>query len=144
MSRSIRGAVAVSLFLATGVSAQAPGRDTASAPGMMQQMQARMQGMHQMMQMHGGRDGAQTMQGAPSQTCIMSGPQVGLSALLLGSLADLALTETQRSQLQEILASAQRQALGALTAEQRLRLEAAPAQMSTMCPRAEGGAAGTR
>jgi DNA-binding protein YbaB len=166
MAKTLMGAVVMAVLLPVGISAQAhnhgaqPQSAEAAQPsdapqGMMQQMQERMQGMQQMMQqMHGAeQDGAQAMrngqgvgaqaQGAPHQTCIMSGPQAGLSALLLGSASDLALTDAQRSQLQEILAQAQSEALQALTEEQRDKLESAPAPNPPPCPQGQatqGGA----
>lgn len=85
-----------------------------------------MQGMQ-----HGQQDGATGMQGMQQgmtgqrENCLASGSQGGVSALLLGSTADLQLTEAQRAALQQILDEAQDEALEALTPEQREKLEAA-------------------
>jgi hypothetical protein len=172
MSRmSILGAVVVSLLCATNVAAQdppsaEPAPEQAAPPtdmqGMMQGMMERMQGMHEMMQgmqqmmqsMHGGGGmqgmhgggGMQGMQGQQGQqqpqTCIMRDPEGGLSALLLGSVADLGLSDAQRQELDQILARAQGEALAALTAEQRARLEAAPVLPRAVCPQAQARAGG--
>jgi len=93
-----------------------------------------MQGMQ-----HGQQDGATGMQGmqrgqqdgmqqgmtGSRENCLAIGSPGGVSALLLGSAADLQLTEAQRAALQQILDEAQDEALEALTPEQREKLEAA-------------------
>lgn len=133
MFRSIPVTLAMAMLLPLGVSSQA---DT-------MQMHEHMQAMHQqMMQMH-GQAGGQAMEGMSGMaqqragTCVVSGSQVGLSALLLGSVGDLGLTEEQTSSLQAILEKARSDALEALTPEQRQRLEAAPAAPSVVCPRTQ-------
>lgn len=124
----------------------------------MQQMQQRMESMQQMkqehmqdmqpggmqgMQMDRSQAGGQGMQGmgaqqqtrARDQSCLASSQQAGLSALLMGSTANLSLTDDQRAELDRILGRARTDALAALTPEQRARLEAAPTAPAT-CPRA--------
>lgn len=155
MPRSVFGATAMSLVLAASVAAQghqhgAQQQDTSQAA--MMQMHQQMQAMHeQMMQMHGQQGGMQGMQGgmqgmqgmgqqqAMQGTCLASGSQAGLSALLLGSAADLDLTEAQRAQLQGVLDRARSEALEALTPEQRQKLEDAPAA-GPMCQQTPTGA----
>jgi hypothetical protein len=107
---------------------------------MMQGMQERMDGMHQMMQdMHGGQSMMQGMQNmsapqdTPAHTCLSSSSQAGLSTLLLGSVQDLGLTESQATQLQSILSRAQSEALEALTPVQRDRLASSPPPASALC-----------
>ena len=113
----------------------------------MAQMQEHMQAMQGMMQMHGqqggqGMEGMQGMSGMGQQqamqggTCVTSGVQAGLSALLLGGVTDLGLTDAQTSSLQAILEKARTDALAALTPEQRQKLEAAPSVPSA-CPRVQ-------
>ena len=113
----------------------------------MAQMQEHMQAMQGMMQMHGqqggqGMEGMQGMSGMGQQqamqggTCVTSGVQAGLSALLLGGVTDLGLTDAQTSSLQAILEKARTDALAALTSEQRQKLEAAPSVPSA-CPRVQ-------
>jgi len=119
----------------------------------MAQMQEHMQAMQGMMQMH-GQQGGQAMEGMSGMTgmsgmgqqqamqggtCVASGSRSGLSALLLGGVTDLGLTEAQTSSLQDILAKARSDALQALTPEQRQKLEAAPA-VPAVCPRAQPSA----
>lgn len=123
----------------------------------MQQMQQRMESMQQMkqehmqdmqpggmqgMQMDRSQAGGQGMQGmgaqqqtrARDQSCLASSQQAGLS-LLMGSTANLSLTDDQKAELDRILGRARTDALEALTADQRARLAAAPAAPAT-CPRA--------
>jgi predicted exporter len=101
----------------------APPSDSSQAS--MMQMHHRMQAMQQqMMQMHGQR-----------------ASEAGPSALLLGSVADLGLTEEQQSRLQEALERARSEALQALTPEQRQKLEEAPT-MGSMCQQARPSAGG--
>lgn len=158
MRTAIFGAVTMSFLLSLGVSAQhtggAPAQPADSSQSMMQGMQERMQTMQarmqsmqermqQMMQSHGQQGGMQ-MQGQEGsaqgmqamggqQNCIASGPQAGLSALLMGPAGTLDLTAAQRSTLETILARAQEQALAALSPEQRDQLESAPATASPVC-----------
>jgi len=131
-----------------------PSPSDSSQTGMMQmhermqehmaQMQEHMQAMQQMMQMHGQQGDGQGMQGMAgmgqqqgmqSGTCVVSASRTGLSALLLGGVTDLGLTDAQTSSLQAILDRARIDALEALTPEQRQRLEATPA--ASACPRAQ-------
>jgi uncharacterized protein (DUF2342 family) len=152
MLRTILGAVAAVLILSPGVSAQQPADSSQSMMQQqmqqmqerMQSMQERMQSMHQMMQrMHGAQGGAQSMQAmgtqarGQTQNCIAGSPEGGLSALLMGAVRDLALTDAQRTRLEEILERAQGEALGALTPEQREQLESAPSPARPMCPPAQ-------
>jgi TolA-binding protein len=164
MSRSISITLAMALLLPVGVSAQAhqhgpqagggamPSDSTQGATmqmhDMMQmhqqmqehmaQMQEHMQAMQGMMQMHGqeGMSGMGQQQAMQGGTCVTSGVQAGLSALLLGGVTDLGLTEAQTSSLEAILDQARTEALQALTPEQRQKLEAAPSAPS-VCPRAQ-------
>jgi hypothetical protein len=110
--------------------------------GMMQQMQAHMQ---QMMQAHGSQ-GGMDMQGRSmdmqSSACVVSGPESVLSALSLGSVADLGLTEAQSTELAAILERARDEARAALTDEQRARLAAAPSQQGAACPEGHPAHAG--
>lgn len=163
MPKTVFGVVVMMLSLTAGVSAQghahgAPRADTAQAAdstrgmqGMMQRsqdMQLRMQSMQQMRQMRmqqshtaGAQQGMQGMQGmggqqtrARDQSCIAGSQQAGLSALLMGSVAELGLTEEQGAELQEILDRAHDDALEALTPSQREQLEAGPVRPSATCP----------
>jgi hypothetical protein len=159
MSRSISVTLAMAMLLPLGVAAQAhqhgPQAGGGAMPsdssqgGMMQmheqmqqhmaQMQQHMQAMQQMMEMHGqqGMSGMGQQQAMQGGTCVTSGGQAGLSALLLGGGTDLGLTEAQTSALQAILEKARTDALAALTPEQRQKLEAAPGVRG--CPPAGGG-----
>ncbi|MGD2047191.1 MAG: hypothetical protein PVH96_13340, partial [Gemmatimonadota bacterium] len=92
--------------------------------GMQSMQQGDMQGM-----------GTQQQARARDQSCLASSAGSGLSALLLGSTTQLALTDEQTAELEQILARAQRDALDQLTAEQREQLEAAPSTASATCPR---------
>jgi hypothetical protein len=119
----------------------------------MQSMEERHQSMQEMMRarsQEGAMQGMQQMQNGaamqgmtpqqmrtPSQSCLASGPQAGLSALLMGPVGVLSLTDQQRSTLEEILAQAQSEALEALTAEQRAQLDAAPAGAGAQCQRVQ-------
>ncbi|MGD8289434.1 MAG: hypothetical protein PVI31_12475 [Gemmatimonadota bacterium] len=145
-------------------SAQAANSSQGMMQQRMQQMQERKESMQQMMQQRmqqgdmqgmqeGGMQGMQQggmqsmqqgdMQGmgtqqqarARDQSCLASSAGSGLSALLLGSTTQLALTDEQTAELEQILARAQRDALDQLTAEQREQLEAAPSTASATCPR---------
>jgi len=168
MFRSIAVTCGTALLLPLGVSAQAHQHGAqggggmmpsdSSQAGMMQmheqmqqhmsQMQEHMQAMQQMMQMHGQQGSGQGMQGMSGMgqqqamqggTCLTSGSQAGLSALLLGGVTDLGLTDAQTSSLQAILDRARSEALEALTPEQRQKLEAAPSAPAA-CPRAQPSA----
>ena len=129
---------------------------------MMEQMHHMMMGMHgggmQGMQMTpDGHDapaqssmpgmGMQGMHGQPGQGMAMGGmgmggacgagsPDSGLGALLMHPVADLALTDAQRTALHEVLARAQAEAREHLTAEQRARLEITTPGGAGMCPSA--------
>jgi hypothetical protein len=97
-----------------------------------------MQGMQR-----GQQSGMQQGMAGPRENCLASGSPGGVSALLLGSAADLQLTEAQRAALQQILDQAQDEALEALTPEQREKLEAAgSAQPRCQQAQLNGGTAG--
>ena len=163
MPKVILSATTLMLFLAGGASAQghahgaqAQSVDTVqaanSSQGMMQQhmqqMQERKASMQQMMQTRMQEGGMQSMQQgdmqgmgtqqqarARDQSCLANSAGSGLSALLLGSATQLALTDDQTAELEQILARAQRDALDKLTMEQREQLEAAPSATPATCPR---------
>lgn len=124
----------------------------------MQQMQARMQSMSPMMDsrgqegaqgmmgtMRGQGSGMQSMQGMQGpggpqgQSCLAASSQDGLSVHLLGSMADLALTDEQRAGLAEILEQARGDALSTLSPEQRERLADAPTGAGPGCPAPSAG-----
>ncbi len=133
---------------------------------MMEQMHHMMMGMHgggmQGMQMTpDGHDapaqsgmsgmGMQGTHGQPGQGMTMGGmgmsaacgagnPDAGLGALFMRPVGDLALTEAQRSVLQEVLARAQAEARVHLTAEQRTRLEITTPGGAGMCQAAPAAA----
>jgi hypothetical protein len=124
----------------------------------MQSMEERHQSMQEMMQARSqeGMQGMQQMQSGAamqgmagqqmreqSQSCLASGPQAGLSALLMGPVGVLSLSDQQRSTLEEILERAQSEALEALTAEQRAQLEAAPTGAGLQCQRVQQGTGAT-
>ena len=87
-----------------------------------------------------GGMGTQNMQGAAGTACGARGPDAGLGALFMRPVADLALTEAQRTALQEVLARAQAEAREELTAEQRARLEITTPGGAGMCPSAPAAA----
>jgi len=164
MPRGILGAVVMMPLLAVGIAAQGTMEQRMqSMQQRMQSMEQHRQSMQEMMQsrsQEGGMHGMQQMQGqqngsgmqgmtpqtrTPSQSCLASGPQAGLSALLMGPVGGLDLTEAQSGALEEIMARAQTAALAALTPDQRERLESAEPGTSPACqgtPRGSGGAAG--
>jgi hypothetical protein len=65
--------------------------------------------------------------------CAAQGPDAGLAALFDKPIGLIHLTETQRTELQGILADARAQAMEKLTLEQRGRLEIAPSTGPGMC-----------
>jgi hypothetical protein len=127
---------------------------------MQHHMQAMRDGMHtagqdgmprmqHMQQMQGQQDGAQAIQAmdghmppSPGQTCLASRSEAGLTALLMGSVDALTLTEEQRSELQTVLGRARAEALEALTAEQRARLAESPGAVPSDCAAGQGATGG--
>lgn len=148
--RRMLAAAALVVALAPGLGAQQATDPMAAMRSQMDSMQAMIHEMHQMMMsmhgqgggmMMGGMQGAQGqggmamggMQGAQGQGGMMMGgmqgmggmqnPDAGLGALLGGPPNLVQLTDTQRTELQAILARARAEALQKLTPEQRARLE---------------------
>ena len=130
--------------------------DTAVTDSMSQPMQEMMQGMQEMRQgMQGMMRGMQQMQGMQEMqgmiqrmqemmrgmqggqretpTCVMRDSQGGFTALLVGSVGELGLSDVQRRELDEILGRAQEESLGVLTPDQREMLESAPPMTGMMC-----------
>jgi hypothetical protein len=104
----------------------------AAAPGMqaMPQMQGMMQGIP-------GMQGMSGMQGAGAgapQNCPTCAMDSGIGALLSAPTTDLGLTDDQVTRLEDVLARAREEALGALTPEQRSRVQAGmPGPTGPMC-----------
>ncbi len=146
-TKRMLGAGAFALSLAS-VACWAESEPTASMAAKMDSMQATIEQMHSMMMsMHGqggmmmgemqGMSGMSGMAmgggGGLQANCVARGPEAGLSALFLGPVSTLGLTEAQKTQFEAILARAQAEALAGLTAEQRTRMEAAPPVMPGVC-----------
>lgn len=161
----IFGAAALALTLAPAVGAQQPTDPMQDMAARMQSMHQMMEQMHHMMMgMHGG--GMQGMQatpdghdappqpgmpgmgmhGQPGQgmgmggSCGAADSDAGLGALFMHPIADLALTDVQRTELQEVLARAQAEAREHLTTEQRARLEITTPSGAGMCAPAPAAA----
>ena len=130
--------------------------DTAVAGSMNQPMQQMRQGMQEMRQgMQGMMRGMQQMQGMQEMqemmqrmqgmmrgmqggrreipTCVMRDSQGGFTALLVGSVGEVGLTDVQRRELDEILGRAQEESLDVLTPDQRETLESAPPMTGMIC-----------
>jgi hypothetical protein len=127
-------AAVLALVLAPGLGAQQSTDPMQDMAARMQSMQQMMHDMHHMMMsMHGGAtadghdvEGGMPGMGMQGQGMMMGGMQGaddGLGALFTRPVADLALTEAQKSTLRDILAHARAQALEQLTVDQRARLE---------------------
>jgi hypothetical protein len=151
MTRASSAAV-FALLLAGSATAQQPADPMQDMQQRMQAMESMMQQMHHMMMsMHGtgdaqmqgmmqgipGMQGMSGMQGAGAgapQNCPTCAMDSGIGALLSAPTTDLGLTDDQVTRLEDVLARAREEALGALTPEQRSRVQAGmPGPTGPMC-----------
>lgn len=112
------------------------GHDAPAQPGMTGMGMHGMQGQTGQGMAMGGMGGM----GMQSGACGAGSADAGLGALFMHPVADLALTEAQRTEFQEILARAQAQAREHLTPEQRARLEIVAPRGAGACQAAPAAA----